>query len=56
MFTKTLSDEGMTKIKVVDLDEYYNFYVNDFLSRKHLVCKLILFYFNLFLRLTLADN
>ena len=30
--TTTLSDEEMTKIKVVDLDEFYNFYVHDFLS------------------------
>ena len=27
---ETLSDEEMTKIKVVNLDEYYNFYVHDF--------------------------
>ena len=26
----TLSDEEMTKIKVVDLDKFYNFYVHDF--------------------------
>jgi hypothetical protein len=30
--TITLSDEKMTKIKVVDLDEFYNFYVHDFFS------------------------
>jgi hypothetical protein len=30
MFSKTLSDEGMTKIKVADLDEFYNFYVHHF--------------------------
>ena len=30
--TTTLSDEKMTKIKVVDLDEFYNFYVHDFLA------------------------
>jgi hypothetical protein len=28
--TTTLSDEEMTKIKVVDLDKFYNFYVHDF--------------------------
>ena len=30
--TITLSDEEMIKIKVVDLDEFYNFYVHDFYS------------------------
>jgi hypothetical protein len=30
--TTTLSDEEMTKIKVVDLDKLYNFYVHDFLA------------------------
>ena len=35
--TNTLSDKGMTKIKVVDLDEYYNFYVHDFLSSNRYV-------------------
>ena len=30
--TTTLSDEKMTKIKVVDLDKFYNFYVRDFFS------------------------
>jgi hypothetical protein len=28
--TTTLSDEEMIKIKVVDLDEFYNFLVDDF--------------------------
>ena len=37
MFTNTLSNEEMTKIKVVDLDEYYNFYIHDFFSSNHLV-------------------
>ena len=37
MFNKTLSDEGTTKIKVIDLDEYYNFYVHEFLSSIRLV-------------------
>ena len=30
----TLSDEKMTKIKIVDLDEFYNFYVHDFFQLK----------------------
>jgi hypothetical protein len=33
MYTTTLSNEEMTKIKVVDLDELYNFVVDDFLAR-----------------------
>ena len=37
MCTNTLSDEEMTKIKVVDLDEYYNFYFHGFFSSNHLV-------------------
>ena len=28
----TLSDEQMTKIKVLDLDELHNFYIHDFSS------------------------
>jgi hypothetical protein len=31
MFTTTMSDEHMTKIKVVDLDKLYNFVVEHFL-------------------------
>ena len=30
--TITLSDEETTKIKVIDLDELYNFVVDDFFS------------------------
>jgi hypothetical protein len=30
--TTIISDEQMTKIKVVDLNEFYNFYVPDFFS------------------------
>jgi hypothetical protein len=30
--TTTLSDEEMTQIKVLDIDEFYNFYVHDFFS------------------------
>ena len=37
MFTSTLSDEEMTKIKVIYIDELYNFYIHDFFSRNHLV-------------------
>ena len=37
MFTITLSDEEMTKIKVVDLDELYNFGMHEFFSQNHLV-------------------
>jgi len=32
MFTNTLSHEKVTKIKVVDSDEFNNFYVHDFYS------------------------
>ena len=28
----TLSDEEMIKIKILDLDQFYNFYVHDFFS------------------------
>jgi hypothetical protein len=35
--TVTLSDEQMTKIKVIDLDELYNFYVHDFFKWNHLL-------------------
>jgi hypothetical protein len=37
MCTNILSDEEMTKIKVVDLDEYYNFYFHYFFSSNNLV-------------------
>ena len=30
MYTTTLSDGEITKTKVVDLDEFYNFVVDDF--------------------------
>ena len=33
----TLSDKEMTKIKVVDIDKFYNFYVHDFFGWNHLV-------------------
>jgi hypothetical protein len=32
MYTSTMLDEQITKIKVVDLDECYNFYVNNVFS------------------------
>jgi hypothetical protein len=32
MYTTTLSDEKITKIKVADLDELYNFVGDDFLA------------------------
>ena len=35
-FTNTLSNEEVTKIKVVDSDEFNNFYVHDFCSWNHL--------------------
>jgi hypothetical protein len=34
MFSNTLSNEEMTKIKVVDLDKFKNFYIHDFLHLK----------------------
>ena len=36
MFTNTLLNEEMIKIKVVDSDEFNNFYVHDFCSWNHL--------------------
>ena len=36
MFTNTLSNEEVTKIKVVDSDEFNNFYAHDFYSWNHL--------------------
>jgi hypothetical protein len=33
----TLLDEQMTKIKVIDLDQFYDFYVHDFFSWNHLM-------------------
>jgi hypothetical protein len=37
MFTTTLSDEEITKIKIVDLDQFYNFYVHNFFSENRLL-------------------
>jgi hypothetical protein len=37
MYTSTSSDKEMTKIKVVDLDELYNFVVDNFFNRNHLL-------------------
>jgi hypothetical protein len=39
MYTMTLSDEEITKIKVVDLDKFYNFVVDDFCSSNHLLLR-----------------
>ena len=36
MFTNTLSNEEVTKIKVIDSDEFNNFYIHDFCSWNHL--------------------
>ena len=36
MFTNTLSYEEVTKIKIVDSDEFTNFYVHDFYCWNHL--------------------
>ena len=36
MFTNILSNDEVTKIKVVDRDEFNNFYVHDFCSWNHL--------------------
>ena len=36
MFTNTLSNKEVTKIKVVDSDEFNNFYIHDFCSWNHL--------------------
>ena len=36
MFTKTLSNEEVTKIKVIDSDDFNNFYVDDFCNWNHL--------------------
>jgi len=35
--TVTLSDEQMANIKVIDLDVFYNFVVDDFFSWNHLL-------------------
>ncbi len=35
--TITLSDEEMTKIKVIEIGELYNFVVDDFFSLNHLL-------------------
>ena len=37
MFAKTLWNEEMTKIKVVDLDEFYNFYIHHLFRWNRLV-------------------
>ena len=37
MFNITLSDQEIIKIKVVDIDELYNFGMHEFFSQNHLV-------------------
>ena len=37
MYAKNLSNEEMTKIKVVDLDEFKNFYIHDFYILNHIL-------------------
>ena len=44
--TITLSDEEMTKIKVIDFDESNNFYVHDFFIWHHLVFKNLVWTFH----------
>jgi hypothetical protein len=39
MYTTTLSDEEMTKIKVVDLEKLRNFEVDNFLIWNHFIKK-----------------
>jgi hypothetical protein len=39
MYGDTLTNEYLTKIKVVDIDKFYNFYIDDFVIRDHLVFK-----------------
>ena len=39
MYTTTLSDGEITKTKVVDLDEFYNFVVDDFFIWNHWLLK-----------------
>ena len=46
MFANTLSNEEMTKIKVVDLDELNNFYIHDFFSWDHLVFQNLVLSYN----------
>jgi len=39
MYTTTLPDEEMTKIKVVDLEKLHNFVIDNFLIWNHFVKK-----------------
>jgi hypothetical protein len=39
--TITFSDKEMTKIKIVDLDQFYNFVVDDFFKWNHLVFQIV---------------
>jgi hypothetical protein len=40
MYATTLPDGQMTKIKVIDIDEFYNFVVYDFFIWNHLLSKI----------------
>ena len=39
MLQFALTDEEMTQIKVIDLDELYHFVIDDFFSWNHLILK-----------------
>ena len=43
----TLSDEEMTKIEVIDLDELYNFVIDDFFNWNHFVFKNIIWSYHI---------
>ena len=51
MFTITLSNEEITKIKVVDLDELYNFGIHHFFSWNHLMVENLIRTYHFFLNL-----
>jgi hypothetical protein len=42
MFTNTLLNEEMPKLKAVDIDELYNFYIHDFQLKSFSVSKICL--------------
>ena len=48
-FTTTLSDEAMTKIKVIDIDEFNNFYIHDFSAE-------IIYYFKMLFEVVIFGN
>ena len=48
MLQITLSDEEMNQIKVIDIDELYNFVIDDFFSWNHLLLVNVVWsYYNL---------